>query len=62
MEYHKGGAHHTSKAREQLILAYKNLLKAAEKNDTFEYKNSIKREILETAKDILPMLESRALS
>jgi len=61
MAEHKGGVHHTSKAREQLILAYDNLLKAAEKNDKFEYKDSIKRDILETAKGILSMLETSAL-
>lgn len=61
MEEHKGGVHHTTKARECLIEAYKHLLKAAEKNEEYEYKNSIKEQILETAKGVLSMLETNAL-
>lgn len=60
MEKHKGVTYHATKARECLIEAYEHLLKAAENNEEFEYKNSIKEQILENAKGVLSILETRS--
>ena len=61
-EQHKGGAYHAQEASQHLTEAYKHILKAAEENQAFQYKTSVRLGLLESAKTILSILQNRPLN